>query len=386
MTAPAEVIENESNGHSRVELRPTATDPLRGLRVLPKLAVIGRERLVELAHEAVVYTWLGIAMAGIIIAIAGAPGEGKTTLLFLVVVARANVGNAVAVLGLPVTPAPTGRYVVLVEAEHGPASAARKLVKSCEALRLDFACLDRVILLARRDVRLGTPAWEEVERMIAAGIVSDVFVDSLARFGRPDSKSNDEDEQALIFSAVANAIESSPAPQPTFWIIAHGRKGSTGTSEDVSGSQQRGAQVDSLLFVRADRDSKTGQVISSKVTFPKLREEPDEWPGVREFSVCRDDQGCWTVIDGKRDDEVDAEPAVDRLARYLAKRGPTSKTVARAELGMNSKTFEGALTQLFQARRIRTSTAKVRGKDVKYFAVYETPSPEPVREEGDDVL
>ena len=72
---------------------PTADEPLRGLKHLASVATVGRDRILALAAEQVVYAWQDIAVAGTITMIAGRPGEGKTTLLFLLVAARANVGE-----------------------------------------------------------------------------------------------------------------------------------------------------------------------------------------------------------------------------------------------------------------------------------------------------
>ncbi|HVW26545.1 MAG TPA: hypothetical protein VHC69_14350 [Polyangiaceae bacterium] len=79
---------------------PTPDDPLRGLKHLGNVALIGRQAITTLATQAVVYIWQDIAVAGTIIVIAGPPAEGKTTLLFLILGARMNRGEAVTLLGL----------------------------------------------------------------------------------------------------------------------------------------------------------------------------------------------------------------------------------------------------------------------------------------------
>jgi hypothetical protein len=344
---------------------PTAAEPLCGLPTLQRLALMGRDRIVSRAAEPVVYLWHGIVVAGTVVIVAGAPGEGKTTLMFLVLVARAG-RVPVSVLGLAVTPAPEPRRVVLIEAEHGDASTARKLVKSCEALGVSHEALDRVIVLARADVKLGTVAWAETRQLIAAGLVSDVFVDSLARFTSADA--NAEQEQAAVFDEVHRAIESSAEPKPTFWFIAHGRKGATGGIDDVSGSAQRAAQGDSVLFVRAER-APDGRVLSSRVTFPKLREEPDEFPGERRFRLHRDDDDRWTITDGAdQADETSKGPVTDRVVRALED-GPKTKNQLRTEMGVNEQTFEAAVTELFRLRRVRRSSKTIRGRDYPAFAL-----------------
>jgi hypothetical protein len=65
--------------------------------------------------------------------VAGKSGDGKTTLLFLVLGARANLEAPITLLGREILPAPPGQFVVLIEGEHSEASAARKLVQSIPA-------------------------------------------------------------------------------------------------------------------------------------------------------------------------------------------------------------------------------------------------------------
>jgi hypothetical protein len=298
-------------------LLPAVDDPLRGLARLQPIAIVGSARYRDLAAKPIVYTWEGIAQPGIVVGLTGAPGEGKTTLMFLVAVARAsNDGTVVRVLDLEVTPAPAGNWIVLVEAEHGEGSTARKLVKSAQMLGLPDTCLDRVITVARKAVQLNSPEWRDVERMIAAGIVSDVFVDSIARFAPADS--NDEREQTAIFDAVARSIEASKATATTFWIVMHSRKGmSTGNTEDISGSTQRGGQVDTAIRCTAIKDEQL-RPIAVAVTFPKLREDPDEHPGKRTFAIERIGDR-WHYRDVP-EDEIKAHRQEEKQARKAAER------------------------------------------------------------------
>src|SRR5437870_2336620 len=120
---------------------PTAANPLYGLEKLGAVAIVGRDRILELAAKPVVYLWQDIALAGIIVVIAGGPGGGKTTLLFLLLAARLNRGAPVKLLGREVTPVPPGRFVVLIEGEHGATSTMRKLVRSLSDMAIDDAAL-----------------------------------------------------------------------------------------------------------------------------------------------------------------------------------------------------------------------------------------------------
>src|SRR5258708_1559822 len=186
-------------------------------------------------------------------------GCGKTSLLFLLVAARMNPGSPVAVLGRYVTPAPVGKWIVLIEGEIDDLATARKIRAALAMLGIDEAALDRIIIVARKGVYVGDPAWVDVETLIAIGLVSDVFVDTLARATRADS--NDEQEQAAVFERVTMAIQLAPSvdERPICWTAAHTRKGDGMELDEISGSAQRVAQMDSVLMVRATKTA-TGKV------------------------------------------------------------------------------------------------------------------------------
>jgi hypothetical protein len=352
-----------SNANGKAE-GPTADHPLRGLEHLSKVAVLGREALLALATAPIVYVWNGIALVGIIVVIAGGVGSGKTTLLFFVLVARANTGDAIKVLGREVTPAPAGTFVVLIEGEHSESSAARKLVKSCRLLGIDESALDRIIIVARKDARIGSPVWQDVEKLIAAGLVSDVALDTLARVAPGDA--NDEREQVQIFNLIATAIERSPsvATRPVVWPVAHTRKDAGDDLDGVSGSAQRTGQADTVLMVRAEK--RDGKVISSRVTFAKLREEPDDYPGPVEFTVTKD-----RLIESTSATD-DGRPLEERILE-CCRLGPQTKGALKAKLGRSNDDIEGAITNLFAAHQITTADVTVRGRVRKAFAVRETP-------------
>jgi hypothetical protein len=183
----------------------------------------------------------------LIVVVAGAPGGGKTTLLFLILAVRLHFGEPQNLLGLSLQPAPERKWIVLIEAEHGEGSTARKLVKSFRVLGLDNAGLRRVIIVARKAVKLGSPEWNDVVTLIKEGVVSDVAIDTIARVAPADG--NDEQEQVAVYEALSRAIEAAPDDaKPIVWAAAHTRKGATGGLEDVSGSVQRVGQADSVLI------------------------------------------------------------------------------------------------------------------------------------------
>jgi hypothetical protein len=218
-----------------------------------------------------------------------------------------------------------------------------------------------VILVARKSVRIGDPVWEDVEKLIAAGLVSDIALDTLARVA--PAEANDEREQVAIFDLVTKGIDRAPSEdtKPVVWIVAHTKKGGGDDLEAVSGSAQRTGQADSVLMVEATRTG--GRVVSSRVTFAKLREEPDEHPEPAEFSIAKE-RLRWGHAP-KEDDERPLELRIlDRLAL-----GARTKNKLSEELGKNKAALEEAITNLFTQHRIRSISISVRGNSYKGFAL-----------------
>ncbi|MEI9940368.1 MAG: AAA family ATPase [Pseudomonadota bacterium] len=340
---------------------PTAAEPLRGLEYLGKVALVGRDGILNLAATPIEYVWVDIAVAGTIVLIAGPPAEGKTTLLFLILVAR-MADEIVTLLGRALHPAPAGQWVVIIEGEHSEASTSRKLLKSLKLLNLDDAALNRVVIVARKAVRLGSPEWTDVVRMVRAGLVSDIALDTVARVAPADA--NDEREQVAVFDAVAQAIEAGPdsAPKPIVWAVAHTRKNNTeGGLADVSGSAQRTGQADTVLLIRGEKVD--GRTVSTKVTFAKLREDPDDYPMPVTFSITAD--GI-ELEDGRSDGKPDERPLEPRILEALES-GPKTKNELQAAMKRSLKNVEEAISNLFASRSIQTTDVVRRGRSWKAF-------------------
>jgi hypothetical protein len=353
-------------GESEPAERPSAEEPLRGLQHLGAVALLGRARIEELAATPIDYVWRDIAVAGTIVLIAGPPAEGKTTLLFLALAARANpgedTGEVVSLLGREIKPAPPGKWVVIIEGEHSEASTSRKLVKSLKLLGLDHAALDRVIIVARKAVRLGSPEWLDIVTLASAGLVSDIAIDTVARVAPADA--NDEREQVAVFDEVARAIEAAPdgAPKPLVWAVAHTRKnGGDGDLSDVSGSAQRTGQADSVLMIKGEKVD--GRTVSTTVKFPKLREDPDDYPLPVTFSIT---ESGLELEDGGADGKTDDRPLEVRISELLEK-GPKTKNELKGALGRNPKDLEAAINNLFSARAITTDEVTKGGRAWKVF-------------------
>jgi hypothetical protein len=355
---------------STPKLQPTRLKPLDGLEYLSRVALVGRDAILARAAAPVAYIWQDIAVASTIVLLAGGPGEGKTTLLFLLLAARMNEGEPVSVLGRRVSPAPHGKYVVLIEGEHGEGSTARKLVNSCKLLGLNDIALQRVIIVARKAVRIGSPEWQDVQRMVAAGIVSDIALDTIARVAPTDTDANAEHEQIAIFDRVAQTIDAAPTEEdkPTVWGAAHTRKvDGQPQLNDVSGSTQRVGQADSVLLVKGSRID--GRIVSSCVTFAKLREDPDDFPMPVIFRIVKDETGKRHLLLGE--DEVVSnteEPLETRILSMLAG-GPKTKTAMAEVLKRNRGDIETAISNLFLQKRIVSAEITLGGRIRKAFSI-----------------
>lgn len=343
--------------------QPSFEEPLRGLRHLGAVALLGRSKILELAARPICYVWQDIAPPGVITLFGGKPGEGKTTLLFLVLLCRANLEGPIILLDRQIQPAPPGQYLVLIEGEHSEASTSRKLVKSAKLLGVDDQALDRIIIVARKAVRLGSPEWQDVVRLVAAGLVSDIAIDTVARVAPGDGDS--EQEQVAIFDGVAQAIEQAPETvlPPNVWGVAHLRKnGNNGSLDDVAGSVQRTGQADTVLLLTAERLD--GRVVSTRVVFAKLREDPDEYPEPAEIVIENGVLKTAAIVCGP----TDARPLEDRICEQLAS-GPKTKTAISKALKRNKSDLEPAFSALFGSRRIESTTVTIKGQDYTAFQI-----------------
>jgi hypothetical protein len=354
---------------------PTAEDPLRGCPALAKVAVSGRAALLDLAARRVRWAWEDIAVESTIVLLAGGPGEGKTTLLFLLLAARLTYGDPIKLLGRTVVPARRGGRIVLIEGEHTGGSASRKLARSLEMLGIDDACLDRLILIARKAVVIGSPEWLDVVRMVKAGLVSDIAIDTIARVAPADA--NDERDQVRIADSVAQAIDAADddAHKPIAWIIAHTRKGAGDSLDDVGGSTQRVGQADTVLMMKATK-GEDGRVLASTATFRKIREEPDNYPSPVTWAIERDPttgKRRYVEPDGTADDD-DTRPLPDRVLSLLAPGSAMTRNALAKATGRSGGDIDTAISTLFQEKRIERVETKARGRTVAAFTLREEPS------------
>lgn len=343
------------------EETPAPTDGILGqYKNLFGAAVVGKVSINELADRPVIWLWKNVCSAGQKVLLAAAPSSGKTTLLGLIVAARSNTsGEPITVLGLEMLPAPEDKYIVMIEAEHSDESAARIIKKSLALQGISDDAMERIILVARKGVRLGDPVWNDIEKLILAGKVSDVVLDTLARVAPIGDDPNDEASQVGVFDTIDKVIELAPKAEdrPTFWVATHLRKvDGIPTLNDVAGSTQRAGQSDIVLLMAANRVDQ--RVKSVNLVFGKVREkDPEDWPKAVEFVVSK--SGI-VVVDAP---ETDDRPLTEQIVTRLELGIPLSKGHLRSKLNRSAADVEEAISELFKDRRIQRTSVKVRGKE-----------------------
>lgn len=337
-------------------LGPCVDQPLRGCVELAKIALVGETAILEEALRPVPWSWDGVWARSTVLYLAGPPGGGKTTLLFLLSVCL-MADRPTMLLNRMVTPMDPGQVLVLVEGEHGPGSTSRKLVAACTTMGLSTAVLDRVVILARKSVLIGDGRWGEVVRMIAAGVVGCVAIDTLGRCAPSDS--NSEQEQTRVFELLVRAIEAGPivagtgpeprepvSRQPGMVVLGHVKKGQgTYDVEDVSGSAARAGQADTIGLVIPNKEDAV--IRSTTVYWPKVRDGDEPALPVTYEIRAR----VLSLVDrpSKKADGVDA----DALCSLVGEVPGRSGNWLAKEMGKRKETVLATLQSLKSAGRVR---------------------------------
>jgi len=120
--------------------------------------------------------------------------------------------------------------------------------------------------------------WRQVEKLIEKGCISDIFIDTIDVNG-------DKDQLSLVV-AVAAALETAPRGRSTTaWLLTRRCKESPLQPSSV----HLVAHADSVLFVRAVRDSTHGEdggpIVGSSVRLLKSREGGDACPPICEMAI-----------------------------------------------------------------------------------------------------
>lgn len=333
-----------------------------------RLRSVSGEDLESVGGGPVEWVWDQIVPAGGTCLIGAGPGAGKTTLAFLLMAARAQtvVGE---VLGRSVNPAPAGQYVVIVENEHSPRSAARRMLRAMRLQELKPP-LPRTLIVCREPTFVGDPGWGLVESAVKDGLVSDIVLDTIA--SSTTEEANDEQAQILLFKRFKKIQLSSPH-KLTLWILAHTRKAEPPyTMADISGSTQRTAQADVVLIATPNRDPESRRIKSVTIQFEKLREEPDGEIGGDGDSGTdpvryKISSGKLFVLSGVAKMTI-AERA-EKIFKFLASNPELIHTVkSLSEGGYGRKALvEPALDLLVKAGRVQALEKDVRGNLCKVF-------------------
>jgi hypothetical protein len=372
-TAPPRRLPKRSVVGASVALA-RATDPARLRRAHVVFqsagAIIGYENSRQILAEPIAWVWDRVIAAHHAVEICGPSYTGKSTLTFLLAAARANpTGRAVQVLGRAVEPMAAGRFVVVANEENGRQSAVAKIDAAIEMLGLPAReTWDRIMLLSRARVRaheatgdeVRNPskgdAWAALLHAAHEGTIDLVVLDTRARifagFGNP----KDEDAQAKAAAAIVELIEATGAP---VLVVSHTRKGAAEEIEDVSGSAQRGGGADTILMLTAEREG--GKVLSSKVTFLKLRDGIDDHPEPVTFSTAKGDDGRWRVaLDASAKPED--SPLHERIYQLVLLEELTQRQI-RERLKVGGDRCKLAVDLLKTEKRIKFRKTKIAGRD-----------------------
>jgi hypothetical protein len=132
-------------------------------------------------------------------------------------------------------------------------------------------------------------------------------------------------------------------------------------------SAQRTGQADTVLMLAGEKVD--GRTVSTTVVFAKLREEPDEYPAPVTYSIAKNDAGKARLrILSAAGGEDDGRPLEERIISALGV-GVRTKSSLAEQLHRSRTDVDEALTTLFSARRIESTSTFVRGKTVKAFKV-----------------
>jgi hypothetical protein len=361
----------------RSAARPIASFTIEELKAT---GISGAAAINALAAEPVPWLWRPFVVSGTIVLLAGSSFGGKTTLLFLLVLARAGAVD-VDFLGHPLQAAPPGQYVIFIEGEQSEKAAARKCARCARILQRHlpgFVIPDRLIILAREQIKVGTMPWKRITTLVEQGLVSDIILDTIA--ATTNEKANDEQSQAGLFQKFVKVIRSSPPTRPTtLWVAAHirkpGNQRGTGlppsdiTIHEVGGSVQRVAQSDSVLMVESF--TKDGRVTHAKVSFSKLKEDPPDDEDVRPITYKATPKDGLVVVKkatpaptGGRSKAVDK---LSVLAFFASTKGEHSSNQVVAAIGGGRLEIRAYIDELIAEKQLAMRVGELMGNKTKLY-------------------
>lgn len=333
---------------------------------LKAISVVGDEIGVA-GEQPVSWAWDQAAPTGGTVLIASGPGVGKTMFIFMLMACRAQLAPY-ELLGRTVFPANPGQWIIIVEMEHSPRSAARRMKRAMALLKLEK--LPRTMIVCKDSVRVGDSKWQWIVNGIKGGLVSDVVLDTIA--STTTEKANDEQEQINLFNKLKAVQRSAPDATPvTLWILAHLRKSSktaddNATMEGVSGSAQRTGQVDTVILATAERDKETHAVKSVSLVFEKTREEPtdpDCENGIIPIKYRINDGKLFLLSETPAKRRLDREAKEKKLLTFLEAHPKDAHTVnSLSAAGMGGKVVvQALLDRLVKAGLVDEKKEEVAG-------------------------
>lgn len=343
---------------------PTDQEHLARLRAISATG----DEIEREAAKPVSWAWQDLVVSGTINLIGGASTSGKTTLMFLVAMARA-IGLPMF-LGREITPIPEKQWSVIIEGEQSIGAASRKLLKCAKALRAPEHPFGRTMLVARESVIVGDAKWNSVVALCKAGLVGDLFLDTLA--STTNAEANDEQAQVELFRMLVGVVRGSPRDRPTtLWLAAHTRKGEGIELEDVGGSAQRHAQVDTVIMLEKTRDPKTRRIKHSTLYFEKLKEDLPDDTDVSPVSYRVTVSGGVQIV--ARDSSKGGRPPPEGLTNesivaFLDGKGPCTVNEVKAGLGSNAySTVRDMLDDMARANLLKTEVRFVMGNPARTY-------------------
>ena len=103
------------------------------------------------------------------------------------------------------------------------------------------------------------------------------------------------------------------------------------------------------------------------MTFAKLREEPDDYPEPITFAIVPGEDGRRSVqLSGAQ--PGDNQPLEVRIEAQLIT-GPKTTRALRDALNRSAKDIDQCISNLFLAKRIRSTTVTIKGIERKAFAL-----------------
>lgn len=358
------------------KLTATDDDPLRHLGELRDLVITGYDASCAVLAEPVDWIWEGVIASSHQVEACGQTGSGKSLWAFGLAVAMANPGTEpIDFLGRKVKPMAPGRFVLIVNEENGKKSAVTQINRWIEILGLPpRETWARIVLASRLGLKARdgvsdddarNPAqgdlWASLLHAASHDLFGLIVLDTRARIFRQFGDTKNEDSQAAVSDAITELVELATCP---VIVVSHLRKGGGDDLDDVSGSAQRAAGADVVLGFRAERSK--GEVLSTTVTFLKLRDGIEDHPEPIAFAIGRDDAGRWRCVLGGSAKPTD-QPAHERVFALLHRDGEKTKTAIAEALKINAQTLERAISVLFAEKRITKEKVTIGGRPRDLF-------------------